>query len=567
MDYKVLYRKYRPSDFSSIIGQDYMVSILKNAIKKDKISHAYIFSGPRGTGKTSTAKVFAKAINCLNPTENGPCNKCPSCLSFKENADIIEIDAASNNGVDEIREIINNIKLAPAYSKYKVYIIDEVHMLSTSAFNALLLTLEEPPKHVVFILATTNIEAVPITILSRCQRFDFHKISLDDILKRLNFVVHEENIAIDDEALEEIAYISDGGMRDALSILDQLSSNTNKITINDVISHFGSASKKQITDLYNCIVKNDVAHFEEMMQNFKKLAIDYKLLIKKLLEKIEYEAIQNKKNPNYQGLSYENLKTMAFELASISNYVNINIDPYLLIEITLLKYFHNKLDNTPIKEEQKLINESKVSINTVKKSPAPKEIIENSSQNITPASDESSKPMASAPKEEANVTAKPSTNLENSELSALIKVRINNCFVSATKNNLQEIKSKWPEYISKLSDKTLLNLIIDCNIVAASDTIAILTNKIDSTVPLINNNLDNISATFNKITNLDYKFVALNENAWNDEKATYISNLKNKIPYTYESEPIIKKAADPPKIDGIEEVAFNIFDKDKIEIE
>ena len=165
MDYKVLYRKYRPNDFSNIIGQDYMISILKNAIQNNKISHAYIFSGPRGTGKTSTAKVFAKAINCEHPTIDGPCNECESCKHFKENADIIEIDAASNNGVDEIREIINNIKLAPAYSKYKVYIIDEVHMLSTSAFNALLLTLEEPPKHVVFILATTNIEAVPITIL------------------------------------------------------------------------------------------------------------------------------------------------------------------------------------------------------------------------------------------------------------------------------------------------------------------------------------------------------------------------------------------------------------------
>ena len=215
MDYKVLYRKYRPDDFSSIIGQDYMTSILRNSIKNSKISHAYIFSGPRGTGKTSTAKVFAKAINCLNPTDNGPCNNCDSCNHFKENADIIEIDAASNNGVEEIREIINNIKLAPAYSKYKVYIIDEVHMLSTSAFNALLLTLEEPPKHIVFILATTNIEAVPITILSRCQRFDFHKITIDNIIRRLSYVVQEENIKITQEALEEIAYISDGGLREA----------------------------------------------------------------------------------------------------------------------------------------------------------------------------------------------------------------------------------------------------------------------------------------------------------------------------------------------------------------
>ena len=196
MDYKVLYRKYRPKDFSNIIGQDYMVSILKNSINNHKISHAYIFSGPRGTGKTSTAKVFARAINCLNPTENGPCNECEVCTNI-ENTDIIEIDAASNNGVDEIRELINNIKLAPAYSKYKVYIIDEVHMLSASAFNALLLTLEEPPKNVVFILATTNIEAVPITILSRCQRFDFRKISKEAIVERLKVITGIEKIAID----------------------------------------------------------------------------------------------------------------------------------------------------------------------------------------------------------------------------------------------------------------------------------------------------------------------------------------------------------------------------------
>ena len=265
MDYKVLYRKYRPDDFSGLIGQDYTSSILKNTIQTNKISHAYIFSGPRGTGKTSTAKIFAKAINCLNPTENGPCNECDSCKSFKENADIIEIDAASNNGVDEIREIINNIKLAPAYSKYKVYIIDEVHMLSTSAFNALLLTLEEPPKHIVFILATTNIESVPITILSRCQRFDFHKISISDIINRLKYVVEQEKIDIEEEAIEEIAYICDGGMRDALSILDQLSSNNGKITINEVISRFGSVSKKQINDLYTCILENNIGKYDDMM--------------------------------------------------------------------------------------------------------------------------------------------------------------------------------------------------------------------------------------------------------------------------------------------------------------
>ena len=525
MEYKVLYRKYRPDDFSSIIGQDYIVSILKNAIKNDKISHAYIFSGPRGTGKTSTAKVFAKAINCLNPTENGPCNNCQNCLQFKANADIIEIDAASNNGVDEIREIINNIKLAPAYSKYKVYIIDEVHMLSTSAFNALLLTLEEPPKHVVFILATTNIEAVPITILSRCQRFDFHKIQNKDIIKRLEYVTKEEKIDIEKEALEEIAYICDGGMRDALSILDQLSSTTNKITQKDVIEHFGSVSKKQIEDLFKTILENNVDKFDEIMKKFKELAIDYKVLIKKLLEKIEEEAINEKKTSNYNGLSYQNLKEMAFSLAEISNYVNISIDAYLLIEITLLKYFHNLSTDIPKEERVELKTNSE-----------PPQII---SREII---------------------------LSENETANLIKIRVNNCFVNAKKEYLQTLKERWAKFITSLEDKSLLNLLIDCNIVAASESYTVLTNSIDGTVNLINNKLNEIEEIFNKTQNMNYKFIALTENLWNSEKKEYIENLKNKKSYTFIEEP--KKDEETEKnVDNIEKIAYDIFDKEKIEIE
>ena len=544
MDYKVLYRKYRPDTFSNIVGQDYMVSILKNAIKNDKISHAYIFSGPRGTGKTSTAKVFAKAINCLHPTEDGPCNECENCLHFKENADIIEIDAASNNGVDEIREIINNIKLAPAYSKYKVYIIDEVHMLSTSAFNALLLTLEEPPKHVIFILATTNIEAVPITILSRCQRFDFHKISITDIIKRLKYVVENEKIAIDDDALEEIAYISDGGMRDALSILDQLSSTTEKISINDVIEHFGSVSKKQINDLYSLILENNVDNFDSMMKKFKELAIDYKVLIKKLLEKIEEEAIKSKKNRDYEGLSYDLLKEMAFELADISNYINMSIDPYLLIEITLLKYFKEtgaKIESTPeiISREINIPNE---------------EIQKTQEPVVSEIKNEDSKIIS-------REIIEPTNNYEE-----LIRIRVNNCFVNAKKEYLQTMKQNWQSFIQKLDDKSLLNLLIDCNIVTASDKIAVLTNIVDGTSNLINSKLSTIEEQFNKIFHTQYKFIALTENMWNSEKEEYIKNLKNKHVYQYIEEP--KKEEEPEKdIDNIEKIAYDIFDKDKIEIE
>lgn len=552
MDYKVLYRKYRPDDFSSVIGQDYMISILKNSIKKDKISHAYIFSGPRGTGKTSTAKIFAKAINCLNPTDNGPCNNCESCIHFKENADIIEIDAASNNGVNEIREIINNIKLAPAYSKYKVYIIDEVHMLSDSAFNALLLTLEEPPKHIVFILATTNIEAVPITILSRCQRFDFHKISNEKIIERLNYVVNEEKIDIDNEALEEIAYISDGGMRDALSILDQLSSNNSKVTINEVISHFGSISKKQINDLFECIITNNIDKFIDMMQKLKSLAVDYKLLIKKLLERIEEEAIKSRKQTNYNGLIYQNIKEMAFELASISNYININIDPYLLIEITLLKYFNNKEEtkrNNPIESSKIESSYRKVESVSNDDNSEPKII----SQEITKTNKE-------------QIIPNKVSKIDNT----LIKIRINNCFVNAKKEYLQTIKTNWPKFISELEDKNLLSLIIDSNIVAASDQVAIITNLIEGTVNLINEHLENLNKEYKKMFNDDYKFIAINEENWKQEKELYIENIKNKIVYQYIEEPIYNKEIDEEESSiekNIEDIALDIFDKDKIEIE
>lgn len=553
MDYKVLYRKYRPDDFSSIIGQDYMVSILKNSIKKDKISHAYIFSGPRGTGKTSTAKVFAKAINCLNPSVNGPCNQCENCIHFKENADIIEIDAASNNGVNEIREIINNIKLAPAYSKYKVYIIDEVHMLSDSAFNALLLTLEEPPKHIVFILATTNIEAVPITILSRCQRFDFHKIDIEDIKKRLKYVVKEESIAIDEEALEEIAYISDGGLRDALSILDQLSSNNSNITINEVIANFGSISKKQISDLLECINHNNIDRFIDMMKKLKNLAVDYKLLIRKMLEKLEEEAINSRKNSNYNGFKYATIKEMAFELAGISNYVNINIDPYLLIEITLLKYFNNDV-NIESKKENSQNND----IDTKEKS----------DKMTTNVAKESEKIIS----QEINIT---DSNLKNVPKSTkiskeLTKIRINNCFVNAKKEYLQKIKENWDKFSSSIEDKTLLSLLIDSNIVAASDRVAIITNLLEGTVNLINDHLEEISSKYKNEYKIDYSFIAITDEKWHKEKEIYIQNIKNKHTYQYLEEPTeeqVEEKETKPMEKNIEEVALDIFDKDKIEIE
>ena len=262
MSYKSLYRKYRPMRFEDVCGQQFIVKTLSNAIKNNKIGHAYLFCGTRGTGKTTIAKIFAKLVNCLNPLDNVPCGECEICLNENtdEIPDIIEIDAASNNGVDEIRELKNKIKLMPVMCKYKVYIIDEVHMLSTGAFNALLKTLEEPPEHVIFILATTEPQKLPITIISRCQRFDFKKINVLDISKRLKYISQKEGIDIDDEAIEEIAKLSEGAMRDAIGLLDQISSFADsKITVEDIYTIRGSVSNRVLIELIEKYIDNDAS--------------------------------------------------------------------------------------------------------------------------------------------------------------------------------------------------------------------------------------------------------------------------------------------------------------------
>lgn len=223
MSYTALYRKFRPDTFADVKGQDHIVTTLKNQLKANRIGHAYLFTGTRGTGKTTVAKIFAKTVNCENPTENGPCGECRICKAIASGAsmNVIEIDAASNNGVDNIREIVDEVSYSPAEGKYKVYIIDEVHMLSIGAFNALLKTLEEPPSYVIFILATTEVHKLPITILSRCQRYDFKRISIDTITDRMKELMDTEQINVEEKALRYIAKTADGSLRDALSLLDQ----------------------------------------------------------------------------------------------------------------------------------------------------------------------------------------------------------------------------------------------------------------------------------------------------------------------------------------------------------
>ena len=353
MAYKALYRTYRPQTFEEVAGQEHIVRTLKNALSSGKIAHAYLFAGPRGTGKTTMAKLFAKALNC----EHGigcQCNECKNCVAITEGShpDVLELDAASNNGVDEIRELIDKVKYGTILGKYKVYIIDEVHMLSTGAFNALLKTLEEPPEHVIFILATTEPHKILPTILSRCQRYDFSKVSEADIKERIRAVLLNENVEYNEEAIDLIVDLADGGMRDALSILEKgLAYSGNTLNVQDILDIFALESKEEKIKLINSIVNHDMNDVLSRLSNYMSKGTDIKRLTEDLLLILKDVVIYNSSyNAQYlealnEDEALELTKTISNDLAiqmidilmnTVKDYKNVTaINP--IFEITLIK--------------------------------------------------------------------------------------------------------------------------------------------------------------------------------------------------------------------------------------
>ena len=525
--YQALYRKYRPKTLDEIYGQDTIVKIIKNSIKNKQINHAYLFAGPRGTGKTSIAKIFAKIINCENPKEYKSCGKCNSCTQIN-NSDIIEIDAASNNGVDEIRELRNKVNLVPSYGKYKVYIIDEVHMLTVGAFNALLKTLEEPPAHAIFVLATTDPQKIPETILSRCQRFDFKKITNDAIVENLKRISKEESIDIDEEALYEIATLSDGGMRDSVGMLDQAKSySEERITIEDIHDINGTLTEKDLKKILEDIEDKNLEKIIEKTDKYNEKGKNFTKLIEEFINYLR-NVLLYKKVPNYFKNLHKNIENyeQIVEKTTVEN---------ILKYIEILNKYSVEMKNT---NNTKLMFELAF-IQIISESDTEKEQTINSPENVENSVKETIKEKQEILKKEEKVEKpkKEENKILNKQLEEIKKIRVDNTLSKFNKKTLIELKQKLNDCLKEL----LLNpdysqsasMLLDGILKAASEENLIFVYKTNRISNLFNENLIKIQNTIEKALNKKYNLIAVDMDEWDIIKDEF--NHK-KRPFIYKKE-------------------------------
>lgn len=508
--YQALYRKYRPQKFEDVVGQKVIVKTLSNAIIHNMITHAYLFAGPRGTGKTSIAKIFAKTINCEHLSGLTPCDECTSCQQFlnKQTIDIIEMDAASNNGVDEIREIKNKVNLAPTNGKYKVYIIDEVHMLTTAAFNAMLKTLEEPPKNVIFILATTEPHKIPLTILSRCQRYDFKTISINEIVERLKYIISQENISVEDGVLEMIATMANGGMRDSIGYLDQLITYCDGIIkIADVHEINGTINSEQIfmfakemisknyndvfklLNKYNSDGKNLTKILEILLNFFKNILIyiNCPTFFDDYNDKEKFEQI-------LKITDEKNIYLIVNNFIDTLKNMRLDNNPKLIFELSLIKIFES------FKNENNIIDNRIVDF---KKNSESADII---SKNI-----ESQK------------------NIKNN-IDKIKKIRINNTLSKFNKKDLMMVKKDILNINNLISNEefsSLVSLILDGELKARGDNYLIFVYSNESLEQLFNSEIINIERIIKNTLNVNYKVIAVNEREWELIKKKFNNDMKN----------------------------------------
>lgn len=540
MTYQAFYRVYRPQSFREMSGQAHVKRTLQNALLASKTTHAYLFSGPRGTGKTSTAKIFAKALNCEKAPASEPCNECATCLSITEGShtDVIEFDAASNSRVEEMRDIIEKVRFAPADARFKVYIIDEVHMLSTSAFNALLKTLEEPPEHAVFILATTEPHKLPATIISRCQRFDFKRLSSIDIVDRMKVVLEDIQMGYEEQALKSIAQAAAGGMRDALSLLDQVVSFSNEsVQLEDVLLVTGSVSQDAFYDIAISLKQKDVASVlgmvEQLIADGKeplRLAEDFITFFRDLLllqtdstleELLEFISPEQKFLELAHDFEIETLYGFIDILAKTQQEMRFSHHTKIYLETALLKM-------TQLKKTVQV---------AVGVDPALEGKVASLENRLGQLSQQfqNGGTQTQQPKEQTRQRIRPQGNQYNAPTG-----RIQEVLKTATKSDLQKVKSAWAQGLANLQ-KSQSALLADAEPVAANASAFVVKFKYDIHCQMVADNNALISLFTQQIASevgVSYELLCIPDPAWVKLRENFIKDhgLDQKRPESHESD-------------------------------